>query len=240
MFENSLVHARSRTLDRRFAWLSLSIAIHTAAIAAVIAASVASTSFPSQAPKEVQLPILLPTISLPPALGTPHPAARKSAPPASKTPALPRPDAAPTTIPEPVQPAATPAAADTAPHDGHVDDIGVPWGSKIGVRPDGPPSSDIAGPLPVGGDVKAPIAIRRVTPVYPRLALQARKGGWVLLKCIIDKSGRIRDAQVIASSFGAFEPPAMDAVQQWLFAPGTLNGQPVDVIFELKVTFEVR
>jgi len=239
MFENSLVHARSRSLDRRFALLSFSIAVHTAAIAAVIAASVASTRFPSQAPKEVQLPILLPTISLPPALGTPHPAARKSAPAAPKTEALPRQDVAPATIPEQVQPAATLPATDTAPHDGPVDDVGVPWGSKIGVRPDGPPSSD-AGPLPVGGDVKAPIAIRRVTPEYPRIALQARKAGWVLLKCIIDKSGHIRDAQVIASSFGAFEPPAIDAVQQWLFAPGTLNGQPVDVIFELKVTFEVR
>ncbi len=238
MFENSLVHARSRTLDRRFAWLSLSIAIHTAAIAAVIAASVASTSFPSQAPKEVQIPILLPIMSLPPALGTPHPAPRKSVPAAPKT-LESHPDAAPSTIPANVQPAAPAPVTDTAPHDGPVDDIGVPWGSKIGVRPDGPPSSD-TGPLPVGGDVKAPIAIRRVTPEYPRIALQARKNGWVLLKCIIDKSGHIRDAQVIASSFGAFEPPAMDAVQQWLFAPGTLNGQPVDVIFELKVTFEVR
>lgn len=240
MFENSLVHARSRALDRRFAWLSLSIAIHTAAIAAVIAASVASTSFPSQAPKEVQIPILLPIMSLPPALGTPHPAPRKSVPAAPKTQDVPRPDAAPPAIPANVQPAATPTATDIAPHDGPVDDVGVPWGSKIGVRPDGPPSSDITGPLPVGRDVKAPIVIRRVTPEYPRIALQVRKNGWVLLKCIIDKSGHIRDAQVIASSFGAFEPPAMDAVQQWLFAPGTLNGQPVDVIFDLKVTFEVR
>ena len=239
MFENSLVHARSRTEDRRFAWLSLSIAIHTAAIAAVIAASVASTSFPSQAPKEVQIPILLPIMSLPPALGTPHPAPRKSVPAPPKTQELPRPDAAPSTIPANVQPAETPPATETAPHDGPFDDIGVPWGPKIGVRPDGPPSSD-ALPLPVGGDVKAPVAIRRVTPEYPRIALQARKNGWVLLKCIIDKSGHIRDAQVIASSFGAFEPPALDAVQQWLFAPGTLNGRPVDVIFELKVTFEVR
>ena len=154
--------------------------------------------------------------------------------------ALPRTDVAPPTIPENVQPLVPPSATDTTPHDGPMDDIGVPWGSRIGVRPDGPPSSDVTGPLPVGGGVKAPIVIRRVTPEYPRIALQARKNGWVLLKCIIDKSGHIRDAQVIASSFGAFEPPAMDAVQQWLFAPGTLNGQPVDVIFELKVTFEVR
>jgi hypothetical protein len=29
-------------------------------------------------------------------------------------------------------------------------------------------------------------------------------------------------------------------VQQWLFAPGTLNGQAVDTIFELTVRFQVK
>ena len=32
----------------------------------------------------------------------------------------------------------------------------------------------------------------------------------------------------------------IDAVRQWLFAPGTLNGQAVDTIFQLTVKFQVR
>jgi TonB family protein len=62
----------------------------------------------------------------------------------------------------------------------------------------------------------------------------------VIVECIIDKTGHIRDAHVVGSNFGAFERPALDAVQQWLFAPGTLHGEPVDTIFDLTVKFEVR
>jgi TonB family protein len=60
------------------------------------------------------------------------------------------------------------------------------------------------------------------------------------LQCVIDKSGRIRDVHVVNSTFSAFEQPAIDAVQQWLFAPGTLKGEPVDTIFELTVKFLVK
>ncbi len=64
--------------------------------------------------------------------------------------------------------------------------------------------------------------------------------GTVVLQCVIDKAGHIRDVRVVTSTFGAFEQPAIDAVQQWLFAPGTLNGQAVDTIFELTVRFQVK
>ena len=67
-----------------------------------------------------------------------------------------------------------------------------------------------------------------------------RVNGWVIVECIIDKTGHIRDARVIKSSFTPFEQPALDAVQQWVFSPGTLRGQPVDTIFDLTVAFQVR
>jgi TonB family protein len=33
---------------------------------------------------------------------------------------------------------------------------------------------------------------------------------------------------------------AVDAVRRWKFRPGTLNGQPVDVIFNLTVNFKLN
>jgi len=33
---------------------------------------------------------------------------------------------------------------------------------------------------------------------------------------------------------------AADAVRRWKFKPGTLNGQPVDVIFNLTVNFKLN
>jgi protein TonB len=237
MFETAVVRARST--DRRFGLLSFSVTIHTAVIFAIIAASLSSTRFPEEAPKQMLPLFLMPAITLPPALGAPK-ATPKPQPvpgPVAKTPA---PSAAtPLTIPEAITPVSEQSS--TGPT-GATTEVGVPWGEKGGIPVDGPPASglDTAGPLPVGGDVKAPVTIRRVDPLYPRIALQGRVSGWAVLQCIIDRTGHIRDVRVMRSSFGAFEQPAIDAVQLWLFAPGTLNGQPVDTIFELTVRFQLR
>ncbi|HEY8130302.1 MAG TPA: TonB family protein [Thermoanaerobaculia bacterium] len=229
MFETAVVQARSG--DRRFGFLSLSVAVHTAAVAAVIAASVASTTLPIEAPKQM-MPVYL---AIPPALGTPDPAPRPKPSPVTTAAAPPLIITAPSTIPVTL----TPATEVTGTGTGDTT-VGVPWGSDTGMGTDVPPAPDAAGPLVIKGDIKAPMIIRRVEPLYPRLALQARMNGTVVLQCVIDKAGHIRDVRVVTSTFGAFEQPAIDAVQQWLFAPGTLNGQAVDTIFELTVRFQVK
>ena len=120
---------------------------------------------------------------------------------------------------------------------------GVPWGVKDSIG-DGPPITNAAPPdtdvpLPVSGDVKAPVVMHRVTPPYPRAALAARMNGQVIVECIIDKTGRVRDARVVRSSSTLFEQAAIDAVLQWQFAPGSLHGKAIDTIFDLTVTFKV-
>jgi len=237
MFETAVVRARAG--DRRYGFLSLSLAVHTAAVAAVIATSVASTSLPIEAPKQMMPVYLVPALTIPPALGTPDAAARPKPAPTTAAPAAPLVVTAPSTIPSTLAPAAPPATEVTGTGSSETT-VGVPWGSSTGIGTDAPPAPDAAGPLVPGGAVKAPIVIRRVEPLYPRLALQARMNGSVVLQCVIDKTGHIRDVRVVTSTFGAFEQPAIDAVQQWLFAPGTLNGQAVDTIFELRVRFRVR
>jgi len=236
MFETTVV--RARAADRHYLLLPFSIAMHSVAIAAVIAASLASIRLPDQAPKQMSRVYFAAPLTLPPALGTPAPASPKPRPAATAVaPAAPIPTTAPAVIPSTIAPV-EPIGDDPS---NHPSTIGVPWGLKIGVKPDGPPvPADSAGPLPVGNGVTAPVAIRRVEPIYPPLAVRARMSGSVLVQCIIDKSGRIRDVHVVSSTFSAFEQPAIDAVQQWLFAPGTLKGEPVDTIFELTVKFQVK
>jgi TonB family protein len=63
--------------------------------------------------------------------------------------------------------------------------------------------------------------------------------GTVVVECIIDKTGRVRDAHVLTSTSPMFNQSAMDAVEQWQFAPGTLYGNKIDTIFDLTVTFRV-
>jgi TonB family protein len=105
----------------------------------------------------------------------------------------------------------------------------------------GPPQSpyDANGPLRVGGDVKAPVLINRVEPVYTAEARAARISGIVIVEAIVGKDGRVRNVQVLKPLPFGLDQVAVDAVRQWQFRPGTLNGEPVDVLFNLTVNFHL-
>ena len=236
MFETAVV--RARAADRRL--LSLSVIAHTTIVAAVVAASLASTRLPEEAPKQMMpvvwttpLPVLTPPAPPKPAAAPPkgHPAAAQTAPAAI-------PQVIPQVIPAATGPAALTPSTATVPSG----PVGVETGKEnsTGTDPNAP-AAQVDGPVTAGmPGVTSPIVIHRVEPAYPPAMLRARMSGWVVLQCIIDKTGHIRDVSVVHSSFAAFEKPAIDAVQRWVFSPGTLRGQPVDVIFELTVKFEVR
>jgi TonB family protein len=115
-----------------------------------------------------------------------------------------------------------------------IDSIQTSWMS-------GPPKKVIAadhdGPFRVGGDVMAPVVVNRVEPLYSEEARKARIGGIVILEVVIDRTGVVKDARVLRPLPFGLDQAALDAVKQWRFRPGTLNGAPVDVIFTLTVNF---
>jgi len=250
MFETSVIQVQTRAPERRYGLFTVSVAAHAAVIVGLVAASLASVEMPNQAPNQMSIPIF----RMAPALGNPDakPAPPKPAaqPPAQPRTPVPQVVTAPQTIPSTVVPVA-PASSSTATSDAGTGSesgnstgpVGVPWGSPDGVALDGPPVASVpeqSAPIPVGGDVKAPVAVQRVQPVYPRAAMFAKLNGYVILECVIDRSGVVRDAKVLQSSSKMFDQSALDAVQQWQFKPGTLHGQPVDVIFNLTVRFEIN
>jgi protein TonB len=82
------------------------------------------------------------------------------------------------------------------------------------------------------------LLIRKVTPVYPQIAMLARQQGTVLLHAIIGRDGTIQQLQAVSG------PPllikaAMDAVAQWRYRPYVLNGQPVEVDTQITVNFKL-
>lgn len=91
----------------------------------------------------------------------------------------------------------------------------------------------------IGEDVKAPVVIRRVEPVYPEVARKSRIAGIVILETIIDRNGNVRNARVLKPLPFGLDEAALDAVRQWKFRPGTRNGEPVDVLFNLTINFRL-
>jgi protein TonB len=91
-------------------------------------------------------------------------------------------------------------------------------------------------PQRVGGDVQAAKLVKKVIPVYPPLARQARVSGTVQLLGIIAKDGTIQQLQV-TSGHPLLVQAALDAVRQWIYRPTLLNGQAVEVIAPIDVIF---
>ncbi len=95
------------------------------------------------------------------------------------------------------------------------------------------------GALRVGGEVKAPVVITRVNPMYPEEARQARLSGIVILEVLIDKTGVVRQTNVLKGLPMGLSEAAVDAVRQWTFTPATKNGEPVDVVLNLTINFRL-
>jgi TonB family protein len=227
MFETSVIHAR--VAQRRFSLLSVSLAAHSLVVIAVIAASLSSMSFPKAPPHEYQ--VFFQQAAPPPPPAAPHQATPQPAQPhaatlpnvlphAATTPATLTPARIPDTIPS-VAPQSsssevTPATTEIGLSDGNGRGNGQSGGDSS--------SSDDTTSVPdtvfhPGADVKPAVVLYRVEPLYPRATLVARMAGTVVLKCVIDRNGNVRDAEVVTSSFAAFNQPALDALQRWRFAP---------------------
>lgn len=108
--------------------------------------------------------------------------------------------------------------------------------NPTGILPE-PAAATPDAPLRVGGDVKAPVVLERVEPRYPEDARAARVAGIVILEVVIDRNGNVKNPRVLKPLPFGLDQSAVDAVRQWKFLPGTVNGEPVDVIFNLTINF---
>ncbi|MGC2171002.1 MAG: TonB family protein [Candidatus Sulfotelmatobacter sp.] len=120
---------------------------------------------------------------------------------------------------------------------------GIPGGQMGGVIGGIISSTPVAVPkiatpqrIRVSQGVSQGLLIRRVQPVYPPLARQARIQGTVVLRAVIAKDGSIEDLTLV-SGHPMLAPAAIDAVKQWRYKPYLLNGEPVEVDTEVLVNF---
>lgn len=97
-----------------------------------------------------------------------------------------------------------------------------------------------AGPIPVGGNIRAPQRVAYVAPMYPPLALAARVQGVVIIEATIDGRGSVQAARVLRSDSPLLNEHALTAVRRWTYTPTLLNGVPVSVIMTVTVHFRLQ
>ena len=100
-------------------------------------------------------------------------------------------------------------------------------------------SAPTAGGLPVGGNIRAPMKLKDVRPIYEaHLATQGVEGT-VMLKAVIGTDGAVEDVEVVSTPHPDLANAAMEAVRQWEFAETLLNCKPVPVAIGITINFKL-
>jgi TonB family protein len=115
---------------------------------------------------------------------------------------------------------------------------GVGSGSGAGFGP-GSGGGYGGGVYKVGGGVTSPQILHQVDPEYSEEARKAKYNGTVLLKIVVDATGRVRDVQVVRGVGLGLDEKAIEAVNKWKFKPGMRNGVPVAVSATIEVNFRL-
>src|SRR5580658_9413383 len=96
----------------------------------------------------------------------------------------------------------------------------------------GPPS-----PAKTTDAVTPPVLRTRTEATYPREALQASLEGTVGLEVVVDETGTVVDARVMAPAGHGFDEAALDAVRRFAFEPARKNGVPIRSTVQLAYEF---
>jgi protein TonB len=72
--------------------------------------------------------------------------------------------------------------------------------------------------------------------------MRAKLQGTVEVEVVLRPDGTIDRARVVKSldTQLGLDTNAIDAVKQWVFEPGTLQGQPVPVVVQLTLEFRIH
>ena len=87
--------------------------------------------------------------------------------------------------------------------------------------------------------ITPPKLLKKVEPKYTPEAKDAKIEGAVVLKVVVTTEGKADNIEVVKGIDPSLDQSAMDAVAQWVFQPGTKDGQPVNVSATIEINFRI-
>jgi protein TonB len=94
-----------------------------------------------------------------------------------------------------------------------------------------------AEPLRCIGEIRPPTLMKRVEPIMPKAAIDAKISGIVLLEVTTDGSGNVKDIKILRS-IPLLDNAAIEAVRQWKYEPFSQGGRKRGLIFTVTVRFK--
>jgi len=90
------------------------------------------------------------------------------------------------------------------------------------------------------GEVTAPISLREVDAAYPADLIRDNVQGVVILYAIIRSDGTVAEVKVLEGFDDRLDENARRALSAWHFAPGTRDGNPVDLETVVRIPFQSK
>ncbi len=94
--------------------------------------------------------------------------------------------------------------------------------------------------IPVEKEPETDIGSLQKLVVYPDLARRAGVEGKVLVRVLVDKTGKVKKTRVDYSDNELLNDAAVKAVSQAVFTPAIQNKQPVQCWVTVPITFKLR
>ena len=111
----------------------------------------------------------------------------------------------------------------------------------VSLSPPPPPPAPSKVTFELGEVDEAPIPIEQPKPIYPLRAQKAGIEGFVRVRFLVDRRGRVGEVEVLeASPRGYFERAARAAVKRWRFIPGKVGGRPVETWVAVTIRFRLE
>lgn len=90
------------------------------------------------------------------------------------------------------------------------------------------------------GEMGAPAFIHREMPVYPIMARRLGKEGRVILKLLIDRSGKLQKVEVVEFAGFGFTEAAIAAVKNSTYLPASRNGEKITTKALIPIRFHLQ
>ena len=100
-----------------------------------------------------------------------------------------------------------------------------------------PPSDEV---YRSGNGVTAPILLKEVKPQYTAEAMRAKIEGSVVMECVVQSDGTVRDDIKVIRSLDrkyGLDDEAVKSARQWTFKPGMKDGKAVPVQITIEIAF---
>jgi len=88
--------------------------------------------------------------------------------------------------------------------------------------------------------IQPPVKIEAPQPQSTDLARHNGVRGTIVIRAIIDKEGRVVCPEILQGLPYGLNSAALDAILDWRFEPATLDGEPVQVYYNLTVSFSIQ